>query len=141
MDAEREFVKIGELKSGQRLTSADGSQPIVTNVRRYSAHVEAVHDITIAGVHTYHVLAGSITILVHNCGTGAARFAADSNGEVTDLDQNPLDASMFAVVSKTGRPSKRKLLILWVARTTWLTRRTHRVLAEGDRNEDTFVWC
>jgi RHS repeat-associated protein len=63
---EGEFVKIGELRPGQRLASADGSLPVVADIHHYF-HVERVYNLTIEGVHTYHVLSGSgVSFLVHN---------------------------------------------------------------------------
>jgi hypothetical protein len=66
--AENEFVRIGDLEIGQALTSADGSRQIVSDVQSYS-RVEPVYDLTVEGVHTFYVLAGT-SILVHNCGSG-----------------------------------------------------------------------
>ncbi|MFD0207383.1 Hint domain-containing protein, partial [Saccharothrix carnea] len=62
VEAEDRFVNIGDLKPGQQLTSAAE----VASVRRY-AHVEPVYDLTVDGIHTYHVAVGSVAILVHNC--------------------------------------------------------------------------
>ncbi|GAA2692933.1 intein C-terminal splicing region/RHS repeat-associated core domain-containing protein [Actinosynnema pretiosum] len=67
VNAQGQFVKIGDLKPGQRLTSADGTSPVVTDVRRY-AHFEPVYDLTVEGVHTYYVVTGGVDFLVHNCG-------------------------------------------------------------------------
>ncbi|WP_433270824.1 RHS repeat-associated core domain-containing protein [Actinosynnema sp. CS-041913] len=67
VDAEGRFIDIGDLKPGQRLTSADGTSPIVTANARYT-HYEPVYDLTVAGVHTYYVLARATSILIHNCG-------------------------------------------------------------------------
>ena len=68
VDGENDFVKIGELRPGQQLASADGSLPVVTDVQRY-AHVELVYDLTVEGVHTYYVLAAKTSVMVHNCET------------------------------------------------------------------------
>jgi hypothetical protein len=66
VEAEGEFVKIGELRPGQRLTSADGSKPVVTDVRHYF-RVERVYNLTVEEAHTYHVLSSSgVSALVHN---------------------------------------------------------------------------
>jgi hypothetical protein len=94
VDAEGRFVNIGDLKPGQHLTSADGSVPTVTDVDRYT-HFEPVYDLTVDGVHTYYVVVGSASTLVHNCGTGDARFEVDSDGVVQDLDQNPLEGTTY----------------------------------------------
>jgi hypothetical protein len=77
VDAQGRFVKIGDLKPEQRLTSADGSGPRVTDVQRYD-HVERVYDLTVEGVHTYHVAFGATSILVHNCGDNPIGESAKS---------------------------------------------------------------
>ncbi|MBY8852168.1 hypothetical protein K7G98_29440, partial [Saccharothrix sp. MB29] len=70
------------------------TSPVVTDVDRYT-HFEPVHDLTVEGVHTYYVVAAGVSLLVHNCGTGDARFAVDSEGVVTDLDRNPLEGTRY----------------------------------------------
>lgn len=76
VDAEDRFVTIGDLKPGQHLTAAEGSSPVVTDVLRYT-HLEPVYDLTIDGVHTYYVLAGDASLLVHNCGNGNSKLKDD----------------------------------------------------------------
>ena len=71
VDAENDFVNIGDLKIGQSLMSDDGSRRTVADVQKYS-HVEPVYDLTVEGVHTYYALAGFAPILVHNCGSGSS---------------------------------------------------------------------
>ncbi|MDU0294016.1 polymorphic toxin-type HINT domain-containing protein [Saccharothrix longispora] len=67
VDAEGRFVNIGELKIDDRLMSVDSGSPVVTDVDRY-IHFESVYDLTVDGVHTYYVVVGTISTLVHNCG-------------------------------------------------------------------------
>ncbi|WP_146174076.1 RHS repeat-associated core domain-containing protein [Saccharothrix carnea] len=67
VDAENRFVNIGDLESGQLLTSAEGASPRVIDIDRY-IKVEPVHDLTVEGVHTYYVGIGNSSVLVHNCG-------------------------------------------------------------------------
>jgi hypothetical protein len=66
VDTEGQFVNIGGLMPGQRLASVDGTSPKVTDVDRYT-HFEPVYDLTIDDVHTYDVVVGNTSILVHNC--------------------------------------------------------------------------
>ncbi|GAB2857010.1 RHS repeat-associated core domain-containing protein [Lentzea nigeriaca] len=62
-----DFAKIGTLKPGEHLRSSDGTRQVVTDVQRY-AQIQPVYDLTIDGVHTYHVVVGDTPVLVHNCG-------------------------------------------------------------------------
>ncbi|WP_112270647.1 RHS repeat-associated core domain-containing protein [Lentzea terrae] len=65
-----DFAKIGTIKPGEHLRSADGSLVVVTAVDHY-AQVQPVYDLTIDEVHTYHVVVADKSILVHNCGEGS----------------------------------------------------------------------
>ncbi|MYR83395.1 hypothetical protein GTY41_00145 [Streptomyces sp. SID685] len=60
-----QWVEASHLTRGTHLRQPDGTYATVTNVRNY--HSTAVtYDLTIAGLHTYCVLAGGVPILVHN---------------------------------------------------------------------------
>ncbi|MEW9531127.1 RHS repeat-associated core domain-containing protein [Microbispora sp. NPDC049125] len=63
------WVDAGDLTTGHRLTTADGTPATVTAVRNHTGR-KAMNDLTVAEVHTYHVLAGTTPILVHNCNLG-----------------------------------------------------------------------
>ncbi len=62
-----DFAKIGTVKPGEHLRSADGTLPLVSSVEHYN-RFQPVYDLTIEDVHTYHVIAGHEPVLVHNCG-------------------------------------------------------------------------
>ncbi|MFD7655507.1 RHS repeat-associated core domain-containing protein [Actinosynnema sp. NPDC059797] len=66
VEAEGRFVNIGDLRPGQRLTSVDGTSPAVSDIDRYR-HYEPVYDLTVSGIHTYYVVVGVASVLVHNC--------------------------------------------------------------------------
>ncbi len=105
VEDEGKFVEIGDLEPGQRLRAADGSRPVVADVRRYEKF-EPVYDLTVEAVHTYHVVAGSVDVLVHNC-TRKADFVADASGTVVPTSQSRMaegfeatDFATFDVASK-----------------------------------------
>ncbi|MFE7838818.1 polymorphic toxin-type HINT domain-containing protein [Streptomyces sp. NPDC057474] len=62
-----QWVEAGHLEPGQWLSSGSGSWIRVTAVKERTAQA-TVHNLTVEGVHTYHVLAGRTPVLVHNCG-------------------------------------------------------------------------
>ncbi|MFD3699624.1 ricin-type beta-trefoil lectin domain protein [Streptomyces sp. NPDC058646] len=64
-----EWVDATDLKPGQWLQTSAGTHVQVTSIRRWTAESETVHNLTVADVHTYYVLAGATPVLVHNCGT------------------------------------------------------------------------
>ncbi|GAA1999456.1 polymorphic toxin-type HINT domain-containing protein [Catenulispora subtropica] len=61
------FVPASDLKAGERLQSTDGTVVTVRAVRNYTSHM-TTYDLTVDGVHTYYVVAGTTPVLVHNCG-------------------------------------------------------------------------
>ncbi|WP_233533875.1 RHS repeat-associated core domain-containing protein [Kitasatospora sp. SolWspMP-SS2h] len=84
----RTWVDALDVKVGHQVRSADGTLVTVTAVRTYNTPPTTAHNLTVAGLHTYYVLAGSVPILVHNC----ARFEVDSSGVVSDVE-NPVTAT------------------------------------------------
>jgi ElaB/YqjD/DUF883 family membrane-anchored ribosome-binding protein len=96
---DREWVDASKLKTGHRLLPHDdkrqegddsgagsggggpGADIEVVKVVNYSGS-KIMRDITVADIHTYHVLAGNEPVLVHNnnqCRTAAGQYARDPN--------------------------------------------------------------
>ncbi|MEU6408840.1 RHS repeat-associated core domain-containing protein [Microbispora sp. NPDC046933] len=63
------WLTADRLKPGMWLRTGAGTHVQVTAVTRETAHTR-VYNLTVAHLHTYHVLAGSTPILVHNSGCG-----------------------------------------------------------------------
>lgn len=63
------WVDAADLEAGDRLRSADGDDVTVQAVRQRRA-TATVHNLTVAGLHTYHVAVGGEAVLVHNASTG-----------------------------------------------------------------------
>ncbi|MBZ3902851.1 golvesin C-terminal-like domain-containing protein [Streptomyces griseiscabiei] len=63
------WVKAGDLEPGQWLSTGSGSWIRVTAVAHRTAEA-VVHNLSVSGVHTYEVLAGTTPVLVHNCQVG-----------------------------------------------------------------------
>ncbi|MEV0635523.1 polymorphic toxin-type HINT domain-containing protein [Streptomyces sp. NPDC050619] len=63
-----QWVEAGDLEPGQWLSTGSGSWIRVTAVEARTAEA-TVHNLTVAGLNTYSVLAGDTPVLVHNCGT------------------------------------------------------------------------
>ncbi|CAM4299416.1 hypothetical protein KIPE111705_46890 [Kibdelosporangium persicum] len=70
------WVPIANIKAGSWLRTSTGTWVQVTAVRKYTNNTPA-HDLTIDGINSYHVRAGSISVLVHNCDGGNAAAQAD----------------------------------------------------------------
>ncbi|MFD3483892.1 polymorphic toxin-type HINT domain-containing protein [Streptomyces sp. NPDC058665] len=62
-----EWITATALKPGQWLRTSAGTHVQITAVARWTQQA-TVYNLTVAGVHTYYVLAGATPVLVHNCG-------------------------------------------------------------------------
>ncbi|WP_199444337.1 polymorphic toxin-type HINT domain-containing protein [Umezawaea beigongshangensis] len=66
VDEQGRWIDAEDLRAGDRLRTADGSPAEVSGTRSYT-QTRRVYNITVDGVHTFHVLVGSVSVLVHNC--------------------------------------------------------------------------
>jgi RHS repeat-associated protein len=60
------FVDAAHLKPGDHLQEPGGHVAEILDVHRYTANA-TTYDLTINGLHTYYVQAGTTPVLVHNC--------------------------------------------------------------------------
>jgi len=65
VDDQGRWIDAGELGPGDRLLLVDGTTVAVSEIRDRTA-VQRVHNLTIAGIHTYYVEVGDSPVLVHN---------------------------------------------------------------------------
>lgn len=80
------WTQAGDLKAGQKLQDGSGGPTAIVAVKEYKAQ-RVTYDLSVEGLHTYHVLAGETEVLVHNTDGEAcpiARFEVDSHGSVSD---------------------------------------------------------
>ncbi|MCX5128284.1 polymorphic toxin-type HINT domain-containing protein [Streptomyces sp. NBC_00347] len=61
------WVDAGSLNVGDTLRTASGTHVKILELKRFTKR-QRTHDLTIADIHTYYVLAGATPVLVHNCG-------------------------------------------------------------------------
>ncbi|MFF4248915.1 polymorphic toxin-type HINT domain-containing protein [Streptomyces sp. NPDC001822] len=78
----KKWVKAGDLQVGQSLRTSAGRRVQISEVTHYTKR-QRTHDLTIADIHAYYVLAGATPVLVHNC--GGTRFSVGSDGVAEDL--------------------------------------------------------
>jgi len=73
-----EWVNAVDLEAGQLLQTASGTWIQITAVKRWN-ETRRVHNLSVADIHTYYVLAGSTPVLVHNTnGCGLPDLAVNS---------------------------------------------------------------
>lgn len=63
----RTWIDATKLSPGQWLRTSSGTHVQITAVTRWTQQA-TVHNLTVADIHTYYVLAGATPVLVHNCG-------------------------------------------------------------------------
>ncbi|WP_435857106.1 polymorphic toxin-type HINT domain-containing protein [Streptomyces mobaraensis] len=63
---EKKWVSAGDLRPGSHLLMEKG-ESLRVKATRHFVKQQRTHDLTVSGVHTYHVLAGTAPVLVHNC--------------------------------------------------------------------------
>ncbi|SCG47605.1 intein N-terminal splicing region/RHS repeat-associated core domain-containing protein [Micromonospora siamensis] len=62
------WVDATDLRAGEWLRTSAGTFVQVAAIERWTTPRATVHNLTVANIHTYYVLAGSAPLLVHNCG-------------------------------------------------------------------------
>ncbi|WP_309505050.1 polymorphic toxin-type HINT domain-containing protein [Streptomyces sp. KM273126] len=62
------WIDATELTRGTWLRTSAGTYVQVTAIKRWTAQSATVHNLTVANLHTYYVLAGATPVLVHNDG-------------------------------------------------------------------------
>ncbi|MBT2472336.1 hypothetical protein J7E97_31935, partial [Streptomyces sp. ISL-66] len=65
-ETRRQWIDAGELTAGEQLRQPDGTTFTVQATRTYPYAV-TTHNLTVDDFHTYYVLAGAASLLVHNC--------------------------------------------------------------------------
>lgn len=66
LQADERWTRADELAPGDWLRTSAGTYVRISAIRTETAH-QRVHNLTVADLHTYYVLAGSAPVLVHNC--------------------------------------------------------------------------
>ncbi|MCJ0874671.1 polymorphic toxin-type HINT domain-containing protein [Streptomyces sp. AP-93] len=109
-ETRRQWLDAGELVIGEQLRQPNGTTLTVKTTRDYPYAV-TTHNLTVAGFHTYYVLAGTAPVLVHNCGnaetgegiTGAeAKKRALSEAGVPE-GAEPLDVRQVPSTTPRGK--------------------------------------
>ncbi|MET7558533.1 polymorphic toxin-type HINT domain-containing protein, partial [Streptomyces albidoflavus] len=72
------WIDAADLNTGQYLQTSAGTRIQITAITQRTTQA-TVHNLTVAGTHTYYVVAGTASVLVHNCGD------AELQSELTQL--------------------------------------------------------
>lgn len=75
----RAWIQATDLQAGEWLQTGAGTRVQITAIKRWTATDATVHNLTVSRLHTYYVLAGTTSLLVHNCKTdGELQADADA---------------------------------------------------------------
>ncbi len=92
-----EWIDATDLQPGQWLRTSAGTHVQITAVKRWT-QTATVHNLTVANIHTYYVLAGATPVLVHNCNSALSdlpiherptRFYAKASEMLDRIQGNP----------------------------------------------------
>jgi Pretoxin HINT domain len=90
------WIKATDLRAGQWLKTSAGTWVQITAIQRWT-QTARVHNLTIAAIHTYYVLAGTTPVLVHNCG-----FEDFAHGTTTQSGQDIVNNGLNTAASKAN---------------------------------------
>jgi hypothetical protein len=62
------WIQAESLQPGHHVSTIDHASVAVLSARTYSTQPQTAHNLTVADLHTYYVLAGTTPVLVHNSG-------------------------------------------------------------------------
>ncbi|WP_182885243.1 polymorphic toxin-type HINT domain-containing protein [Microbispora sp. H10885] len=62
------WLQAGRLQPGMWLRTSAGTWVQISAIKTWTSQQQEVHNLTVADLHTYYVLAGVTPVLVHNCG-------------------------------------------------------------------------
>ncbi|UGY92782.1 pre-toxin TG domain-containing protein [Streptomyces gobiensis] len=76
------WTDAADLRAGMWLRTSAGTLAQITGVKAWTAPRQQVHNLTVAGLHTYYVLAGDSPVLVHNAKKNKCGLIVDHVGQV-----------------------------------------------------------
>lgn len=97
VDDEGRWIEAGQLVAGDQVSTPDGQTLTVVRTRHWTEDT-TVYNLTVEGIHTYYVLAGTTPVLVHNCGLSAYADSLRAGFNSTD---GPFFAAKYT--SASGR--------------------------------------
>ncbi len=103
------WVPAGELRTGDRLRTAEGTHATLTATTRHTDRQDT-YDLDVSGIDSYYVQVGTQDVLVHNC-TDLARAermfpgVAHTLDEHVNVNQRQMKDLAITKTRRTGRPT------------------------------------
>ncbi|GAA0484539.1 hypothetical protein Ade02nite_87750 [Paractinoplanes deccanensis] len=107
----RRWTAAKDLRTGQRVRTDTGAAVTIVALRPYTER-ERVYNLSVDGLHTYHVLAGKTPVLVHNCSTAIRSVRAKVAQMKSAMSQGEAGRTTYAAAHVTTAGGKPEL---WVA--------------------------
>ncbi|WP_329092257.1 polymorphic toxin-type HINT domain-containing protein [Streptosporangium sp. NBC_01469] len=85
VEFERRWVDADQLKAGMWLRTGTGTFTQVSAVETRLVHKQRVHNLTVADIHTYYVLASNMPVLVHNSGDCEVALGIRKEGDLRNF--------------------------------------------------------
>ncbi len=113
VEAVGEWLHATDLEPGEWLRTSAGTYVQVTAIDRWTAPDATVHNLTVNDLHTYYVLAGATSVLVHNSG-GSECGASGLQQRAQDL-QDQVGWSGTTAVARVRSLADPSRVETWVA--------------------------
>ncbi|MEV6489416.1 polymorphic toxin-type HINT domain-containing protein [Actinoplanes sp. NPDC051633] len=97
------WVDAGDLRPGEMLKTSAGTSVQVGAVKAYRGQ-HRTFDLTVDGIHTYYVVAGDTSVLVHNTNGEACRRAANGRFEADPDRRQPGEVDEDGMLRGTNEP-------------------------------------
>lgn len=127
-----EWIDATDLRFGQWLRTSAGTHVQITAIERWTTPQATVHNLTVANIHTYYVVAGGTPVLGHNTSCPTEYFntydSDGSSGVIASIDSDgilntaiqagdgtPNGAKMFEDALEALGPRTRGIRGKWVA--------------------------
>jgi RHS repeat-associated protein len=104
VDDQGRWVDAEDLHAGDAVLRSDGTTAEIDAVRQY-VQVRRVHNLTVEGIHTYYVVAGDETVLVHNANCAQHARWLDGALKASGLTRSPGTAAHHIVLSGSKNPA------------------------------------
>ncbi|MEU7906414.1 putative Ig domain-containing protein [Actinoplanes sp. NPDC049118] len=103
---DEEWQRVDQLDSGDRVRTADGRTIPVDGTRLATRRTAMAYNLTVADIHTYYVLAGNTSVLVHNtlgCGIGHGPAPKNAWDTLDYVDQNGVGPAGYGLPKWQGK--------------------------------------
>ncbi|MER6448599.1 polymorphic toxin-type HINT domain-containing protein [Streptomyces venezuelae] len=111
-ESDQVWKNAGDLKPGENLRTDDGASVAVGAIHTYEASNET-YNLTVAGLHTYYVLAGATPVLVHNCNGSMDFVHGTSSTHADNIEVNGLSSEAARSNSSGGRGGRKGSLFTY----------------------------